>query len=125
MPGNQNDARQQRIEAFADSVIVTTTNSVARYRVDRQVSVESVEFFIEGGLISELTTEFHRLLGHGPDDSGGQMNSTKHPAIRLLTLRAAERGANAIIEAALTYQGHAGSRARFVLKGTLVVLVPD
>lgn len=116
---------RHRLEAFADSVIVTTTNRVERHRVDRELGVESVEFVVEGGLVSELTSEFHRLLRQGPAQDGGQLNSIKHPAIRLLTLRAAEQGANAILSTALVYEGHAGSRARFVLRGTLVALVPD
>mgnify|MGYP003396609639 FL=1 len=124
MDSNSPDSGRHRLEAFADTVIVTTTNRVERHRVDREIGLESVEFVVEGGLISELTSEFHRLLRQGPADSGGQLNSIRHPAIRLLTLRAAEQGANAILNTELVYEGHAGTRARFVLRGTLVALVP-
>ncbi len=119
------DSGRHRLEAFADSVIVTTTERVERHRVDREIGIESVEFVIEGGLISDLTAEFHRLLRQRPADSSGQLSSNRHPAIRLLTLRAAEQGANAILNTELVYEGHAGTRARFVLRGTLVALVPD
>lgn len=125
MPALSDTGQRHRLEAFADSVIVTTTGRVERHRVDRDIGVESVEFVVEGGLISELTSEFHRLLRQGPAEAGGQLNSVKHPALRLLTLRAAEQGANAILNTELVYEGHAGSRARFVLRGTLVAVVPD
>ncbi len=125
MAGNQNDARQQRLEAFADSVIVTTMSTVKQHRVTRRLGVETIDVEIEGAMISELTAEFHDLLGYRSSGAGGGVGSLKHAALRRLTLRAATLGANAILEAELTYQGHSGTRARFTLSGTLVELVPE
>lgn len=125
MAGNQNDARQQRLEAFADSVIVTTMSTVKQHRVTRRLGVETIDVEIEGAMISELTAEFHDLLGYRSSGAGVGVGSLKHAALRRLTLRAAALGANAILEAELTYQGHSGRRARFTLSGTLVELVPE
>jgi len=123
--GNQNDARQQRLEAFADSVIVTSMTAVKRHRVVRHLGIESIDVEIEGAMISELTAEFHDMLGYRSNGDGSGVGSLKHAALRRLTLRAAALGANAILEAELTYQGHSGSRARFTLSGVLVELVPE
>lgn len=123
--GTQNDERQQRLEAFADSVLVTTTAEVQRHRIARHLGVESIDVEIEGAMISELTAEFHDLLGYRSSGAGSGVGSLKHAALRRLTLRAAALGANAILEAELTYQGHSGTRARFTLSGTLVELVPE
>jgi len=122
--GNQDEERQQRLEAFADSVIVTTMSTVKQHRVVRHLGVERIDIEIEGALISELTAEFHDLLGYRSNGDGSGVGSLKHAALRRLTLRAAALGANAILEAELTYQGHSGTRARFTLSGTLVELVP-
>lgn len=118
-------ARQARLEDFADSVIVTTSPGVNRYRIARQVGQERIDFVTEGGLISEFTAEFYGLLGQRNSDTHGQLGSKRHPAIRALMLRAAQQGANAVINVELTYEGHTGERARYVLHGTLVVLVPQ
>ena len=125
MAGNQNDARQQRLEAFADSVIVTSMTAVKRHRVVRHLGIESIDVEIEGAMISELTAEFHDMLGYRSNGDGSGVGSLKHAALRRLTLRAAALGANAILEAELTYQGHSGTRARFTLSGILVELVPE
>ncbi|MEZ4413694.1 MAG: heavy metal-binding domain-containing protein [Gemmatimonadales bacterium] len=118
-------AEQTRIEAFADSVVVTTSPGVNRYRIERQVGHERISFITEGGLISEFTAEFYGLLGQRAADAHGQLRSKQHPAIRALMLRAARQGANAVINVELTYEGHTGERARYVLSGTLVLLVPN
>jgi len=120
-----NDAGQDRLEAFADSVIVTTSPGVNRYRIERQIGHERIEYVTEGGLISEFTAEFYELLGKRAEDPHGQVRSRHHPAIRALMLRAARQGANAVINVQLTYEGHAGQRARYTLSGTLVMLVPN
>jgi len=115
----------ERLEAFADSVVVTTSPGVNRYRVHRQIGHERIQFITEGGLISEFTTEFFGLLGKRADDTHGQLRSKQHPAIRALMLRAARLGANAVINVELSYDGHTGGRARYTLSGTLVVLAPN
>jgi uncharacterized protein YbjQ (UPF0145 family) len=117
-------AEQRRLEAFADSVVVTTSPGVNRCRVERQIGQERIELITEGGLISEFTAEFFSLLGQRAEDTHGQLRSKHHPAIRALTLRAAQKGANAVLNVRLVYEGHAGERARYILSGTLVLLVP-
>ncbi|HMU62320.1 MAG TPA: heavy metal-binding domain-containing protein [Gemmatimonadales bacterium] len=119
------NAERDRIEAFADSVVVTTSPGVNRYRIERQVGHERISFVTEGGLISEFTAEFYGLLGQRAGDAHGQLRSRQHPAIRALMLRAARQGANAVINVELTYEGHTGERARYILSGTLVLLVPN
>ncbi len=109
---------------FADSVLVTTSPGVNRFRIERQVGQERIEFVTEGGLISEFTAEFYSLLGQRTDDTHGPLRSKRHPAIRALMLRAARQGANAVVNVELDYEGHTGERARYVLSGTMVVLVP-
>ena len=123
-PTREGDDRQTHLDDFTDTVIVTTSPSVYRFRVDRLVGEERIEFFTEGGLISEFTAEFFSLLGQRSDDSHGQFQSRRHPAIRALMQRAAQQGANAVVNVRLDYEGHTGERARYVLSGTLVVLVP-
>jgi uncharacterized protein YbjQ (UPF0145 family) len=118
-------AERDRLEAFADSVVVTTSPGVNRYRIERQVGHERITFVTEGGLISEFTAEFYGLLGQRAADAHGQLRAKQHPAIRALMLRAARQGANAVINVELTYEGHTGERARYLLSGTLVLLVPN
>lgn len=113
------------LEAFADLVVVTTASGIPRHRVDREVGHEQIEYVTEGGLVSEFTAEFFELLGNRAEDSHGQLRSKQHPAIRALMLRAARRGANAVIDVRLVYEGKSGPRARYTLSGTLVVLVPS
>ncbi len=117
-------ASRDHLDDFADSVLVTTSPGVNRFRIERQVGQERIEFVTEGGLISEFTAEFYSLLGQRTDDTHGPLRSKRHPAIRALMLRAARQGANAVINVELDYEGHTGERARYVLSGTMVVLVP-
>ena len=124
MTAHERSERQDRLEVFIDSVVVTTSSGVNRYRIDRRIGDERIEYVTEGGLISEFTAEFFELLGQRAQDPHGQLRSKQHPAIRALTLRAAQRGANGVIDVRLVYEGHSGPRARYTLSGTLVVLVP-
>lgn len=117
-------ARPARLDDIADTVIVTTSPGINRFRIERVIGQERIAFVTEGGLISEFTAEFFSLLGQRNDDTHGQLHSKRHPAIRALMLRAVQEGANAVVNVQLTYEGHTGERARYTLSGALVVLVP-
>ncbi len=114
-----------RLEALAEAVIVTTMSAVDRHHVARRIGAGNIEIEIEDGLISEFTADFYEMLTQRTAGAGTGRLGSRHPSLRSWAVRAAEQGANAILEATLTYQGHAGRRARFLLGGTFVELAPD
>lgn len=113
-------ANLERLTKLAQSVIVTTTPGIDGQRVLRYLGIESVEFVIGTGLFSEITTEWQDFFGQRSSAFETKLQQAKTTAIQTMRMRAAAKGANAVVAVDLDYTEFSGNRIGLMLNGTLV-----
>lgn len=116
--------RQAEIRDLATKVVVTSTHSIDGFKVRNYLGIESFECVIGTGLFSEITTDFQDLFGRRSSAFEQKLQAAKNTAFDALKVRAAEKGANAILGVDLDYTEFSGNRIGLIVNGTLVEVVP-
>lgn len=120
------DREHSKKAADADEkVVVTTTNHIDGYLVRKYLGIESVEFVLGTGFFSEVASNAQDFWGLRSSGFEKKLQEAKQTALTILKMRAAEKGANAIIGVDLDYTEFSGNRIGLIINGTLVRLVPD
>jgi uncharacterized protein YbjQ (UPF0145 family) len=114
------EERAKSLLERSEEVIVTTTPNLEGYRIDEYLGIESVEFVIGTGLLSELTTDFQDFLGKRSSAFEGKLQVAKREALSALKCMAVERKANAVVGIDLDYTEFSGNRIGLIISGTLV-----
>ena len=105
-------------------VIVTTTNNVEGYTIQKYLGIESVEIVIGTGVISEFTSAITDLFGERATAFERKLSDAKHVALQRLQMIAVQKGANAIVGVDIDYTEFQANRIGVVLNGTLVNIQP-
>lgn len=114
--------RRAALNRKANAVILTTTPSVDGFRVSAYLGIESVEIVIGTGFLSELSGELSDFMGQRSTRFEGKVQEAKGVAVQTLRLRAAEKGADAVIGIDLDYTEFTSNRIGLILSGTMVKL---
>jgi uncharacterized protein YbjQ (UPF0145 family) len=120
-------AEKKRIERLVEisrNVLVTTTPGIDGHRIRKYLGIESVEFVIETGVFSEVTSSIADFFGARSTAFESKIRAPKKEAMDALKFLAAEQGANAIIGVDLDYCEFSGNRIALIINGTLVVAEP-
>lgn len=117
--------RQEALKQIAKQVVVTTTPGLDGFKVRRYLGIESVEFVIGTGIFSEVSTSIQDLFGSRSTAFEQKLQNAKKYAMFALKLRAAEKGANAVVGIDLDYSEFSGNRIALIINGTLVEAVPE
>ena len=112
----------RKLMQAASKVVVTTTNHVDGYSVNRYLGIESVEVVIGTGLFSEFTSGIQDFLGERSSAFEKKLQAGKQAAFETLTMRAAAKGAHAVIGIDFGYTEFSGNRIGLIINGTLVRL---
>jgi uncharacterized protein YbjQ (UPF0145 family) len=108
----------------ARRVIVTTTNSIEGYFIEKYIGIESVEYVIGTGVFSEMSGDLSDLFGLRSKAFESKLQTAKRQALDALRMLAAERQANAIVGIDLDFTEFSGNRVGLIVNGTLVRIVP-
>jgi uncharacterized protein YbjQ (UPF0145 family) len=106
----------------ASKIIVTTTHSIDGYRVFKYLGIESVEVVIGTGPWSEFSGDLADFLGRRSKGFEAKLQEAKDAAFQLLKLKAAEKGAHAVIGIDMDYTEFSSNRIGVIVNGTLVQL---
>jgi len=101
--GADSPEQLKQIEEAAAKVVVTTTNSIDGYVVRKYLGIESVEFVLGTGFFSEIASASDDLRGLRSSGFERKLQDAKQTALTLLKVRAAGKGANAVIGVDLDY----------------------
>ena len=105
-------------------VILTTTNNVEGYAINKYLGIESVEIVIGTGVISEFTSAITDIFGERATAFERKLADAKQEALHRLQVIAAQRGANAVVGVDIDYTEFASNRIGVVVNGTLVSIQP-
>ncbi|MBG0784443.1 MAG: YbjQ family protein [Anaerolineaceae bacterium] len=105
-------------------VIVTTTNNVEGYTIQKYLGIESVEIVIGTGVISEFTSAITDIFGERATAFERKLGEAKQTALLRLQTIALQRGANAIVGVDIDYTEFQANRIGVVINGTLVSIQP-
>jgi uncharacterized protein YbjQ (UPF0145 family) len=127
--GDQEQKAQQEQERQsqkqAKSVVVTTTPSLEGWVVTEYLGIESVEFVIGTGPISELVSEVQDLFGARSSPFEKKLQAAKQTAFETLKYRAALKGGNAVVGVDLDYIEFSGNRIGLIVNGTVVSVAQE
>lgn len=115
-------AREANLRAQAEKVIVTTTPHVDGCTVVKYLGVESVEYVIGTGLFSEVVSDIADIFGARSKMFEKKLSKAKEETFLVLKLKAAQKGANAVVGVDLDYTEFSGNRVALIVNGTLVRL---
>lgn len=116
------EERTAKLREQAAKVIVTTTPHVDGCVAVGYLGVESVEYVIGTGLFSEIASEVSDFFGARSKGFEKKLAQAKENAFLVLKMRAAEKGANAVVGVDLDYTEFSGNRVALIVNGTLVRL---
>ena len=120
----ETEERLPRLRQLAQSVVLTTTHNIDGHRVIKYLGIESVEFVIGTGALSEITTDFEDFFGQRSSAFEKKLQVAKKAAFETLSMLAAEKGANAVVGIDVDYTEFSGNRVGLVVNGTLVEIEP-
>jgi uncharacterized protein YbjQ (UPF0145 family) len=101
-------------------VIVSTTPSLEGWAVQKYLGIESVEFVIGTGPISELVSGVQDFFGARSSPFEEKLRAAKETAFETLKIRAALKGGNAVVGVDLDYIDFSGNRIGLIVNGTVV-----
>jgi len=110
------------LEKVMEKVIVTTTNSIDGYSIEKYISIESVEVVIGTGVFSEFSGEMADFFGTRSSAFEIKMQNAKRAAISRMKIIADEHGGDAIVGMDLDYTEFSGNRIGVIANGTIVKL---
>ena len=101
--------RERQLRENAKSVVVTTTPSLEGWVVQKYLGIESVEFVIGSGPISEFVSGVQDFFGARSSPFEEKLRAAKETAFETLKIRAAQKGGNAVVGVDLDYIDFSGS----------------
>ena len=114
------EEQKQQLQKQANSVVVTTTPGLEGWAVTEYLGIESVEFVIGTGPISELVSGVQDFFGARSSPFEKKLQAAKQTAFQTLKYRAAQRGGNAVVGVDLDYIDFDGNRIGLIVNGTVV-----
>lgn len=109
----------------AAGVILTTTPGVDGRRATAYLGIESVEIVIGTGIFSELSGDLADFLGRRSKAFEGKLREAKELAFQMLRIKAARKGADAVIGVDMDYAEFSGNRVALIVNGTMVRLATE
>jgi len=120
----QRQETEQPIDKYINEIIITTTNNVDGYRVNKYIDIESVEIVIGTGVFSEVTAGIGDIFGLRSRAYESKLADAKKTAMKLLKYNAYEKGGNAVIGIDIDYTEFSGNRVGLIINGTVVEIEP-
>lgn len=111
------------VNAAIEKIIMTTTNNVDGYRVNKYIDIESVEIVVGTGVFSEIGGGVSDFFGARSGAFEQKLQNGKKTALDLLKFRAFEKGGNAVIAVDLDYTEFSGNRIGLIANGTIVEII--
>jgi uncharacterized protein YbjQ (UPF0145 family) len=105
-------------------VTITTTTGVEGHRIKKYLDIESQEIVIRTGRFREIGTEAADFFGSRLTSFESKLQVARKNALRLLKLKAYEKGANAIVGINMDYVEFSNNRIGVIATGTLVIIEP-
>lgn len=112
----------ESVKRAAEKIIVSTTPTIDGYWVRNYIGIESVEFVIGTGPLSEISSSFSDLFGQRSSAFESKLAMAKKHVMDALKVVAVQKGADAVIGIDLDYTEFSGNRVGLVISGTLVQL---
>ena len=119
----EQEEQERQLREQATSVVVTTTPSLDGYIIQKYLGIESVEFVIGTGPISELVSGVQDFFGARSSPFEEKLRAAKETAFETLKIRAVEKGGNAVVGVDLDYIDFSGNRIGLIVNGTVVSAV--
>lgn len=116
------DDRENDCRLRSRAVILTTTPSLEGYRVVQYLREHASANDKLDALDSEVTSEFADFFGARSTAFEKKLREAKELTANALRLRAAEKGANAVLAVDLDYTEFSSNRVALIMNGTLVLV---
>ena len=113
--------RHEMLLEQSKKVLLTTTPTIEGCRITRYVGIDSVEFVIGTGVLTEMSGSLADFFGARSKGLESKLREAKDQSIAALKYLAAERGANAVVAVDMDYTEFSSNRVALILNGTLVV----
>lgn len=107
-----------------DGIIISTTHNLDGYKVVKYIDIESVEFVIGTGFISEFGGNISDFFGSRSTGFEKKIADAKQAAFTILKRRAVEKKGNAVIGIDMDFTEFSGNRIGLILNGTIVSIKP-
>lgn len=111
-------------EKEIEDIIMTTTNHIEGYKVEKYFAIDSVEIVLGAGILSDIASSFTDVLGLRSNLFEDKMQGSKNIAIYLMKEKAYMQGGNAIIGVDLDYTEFSNNRMGLIISGTIVRIKP-
>jgi uncharacterized protein YbjQ (UPF0145 family) len=105
-------------------MLITTTDNLQGYRIDRYLGIVSGQSVIGEAMIKKFRTGIRDVAAGAPHDYSQELDKAREAAMEHIALRAGELGANAIVGVSIDF-GMSGDNARMVIvsvSGTAVAI---
>lgn len=112
--------RLAELQERAKTVILTTTHTIEGSVIAEYLGIESVEIVLGTGMFSEFQGGLADMFGQRSTGFEEKIQNAKKTACELLQMRAAQRGANAVVGVDMDFTEFSGNRIGVILNGTLV-----
>ena len=113
------------LKKATDAILITTTNNVDGYLVERYIGIDSVEVVIGTGMFSEFGGDVADFFGTRASGFEMKLQSAKQAAFTKLKLNAFMQGGNAVIGIDIDYTEFTSNRIGVIANGTIVKIVPN
>lgn len=123
--GNPDEVDELSDSELYKKVILTTTNNVDGYRVQKYIDVISYEYVIGTGPLSEFTSGFQDLVGARSTAFEEKLTIAKKVALDKMRYTAHSYGGDAVIGLGFEYANFEGNRVAVIITGTVVKLVDN
>lgn len=114
----------QQPDRSPNDVILTTTNTVEGFTINKYLGIESVEIVIGTGVISEFTSALTDIFGERATAFERKLADAKQAALHRMKVIAFQKGANAVVGVDIDYTEFQANRIGVVINGTLVSIQP-
>ena len=115
-----NSCGMQFLEEATKDFLITTTNNIDGYTVNKYIGIESVEIVIGTGFFSEFSGSLADMFGQRSTAFEIKLRDAKKVALNKLKVLAIENDANAVIGIDLDYMEFSDNRIGVVANGTIV-----
>ncbi len=103
-----------------EKLIFTTTHTVEGHKIEKYLGVESFEVVLGTGLFSEFSSSIDDFFGSRSSAFEQKLGRAKKVAFQMMTKRAIEMGANAVVGIDLDYTEFSSNRVGLIVNGTFV-----
>lgn len=111
-------------EALA-SIILTTTNSIDGFKVEKYIGVDSAEIVLGISSFNNFVSELNSVVGSNSSGFEKKLQEAKEAVFLRLRQKAFDKGASAVLAVDLDYAEFSNNRMGVIASGTLVKLKPS